>query len=248
MVSSVPMRPSSSRPEISWHPAQPKWRTTSCFRLQSDRHERCVGIRGRSSFSGCQIAGHVFGILGEGGGWASQSCSALEVRGRRSGTCCGPGQDVGQALLFVNPRADVFLYTGSKDACARARCGPAHEVVVAVLLTTRVRFAAKFRPATGRLRRWSDRRGSRISATRTIRSMAQSRLHCIAQDIRNADAMKMSCSEYARLPRLSLHRRGDQLQGGTFAANSRAWVRRTATTTSCAGPQRARAHASLLPV
>src|SRR5260370_344760 len=46
IVSSVPMRPSSSRPEISWHPAQPKW----------VRHFGCAGCH---EISGLEEEGRI---------------------------------------------------------------------------------------------------------------------------------------------------------------------------------------------
>src|SRR6266849_2271785 len=62
---------------------------------------------------------------GRGGGWALRSCSEPEVRGRRWGSGCGPGQTQRAGLSSCSLRGRCPSFQGgSKDACVRARCEP----------------------------------------------------------------------------------------------------------------------------
>ncbi len=101
-------------------------------------HERRVGIRGRLLLlQRDQIAGDVFGIRG-GKPEAGHHGHVLYLQ--FVAVVRAPAvvqvKDVGQALLFVILGADVLLFIRAVRTCALTRVvDPAHEVVVAVLLT-----------------------------------------------------------------------------------------------------------------
>src|SRR5258708_21442862 len=101
-------------------------------------HQRRVGIRGRLLLlQGDQIAGDVLRILGRKpeAGHHSHVLYLQFVAVVRAPAVVQV-KDVGQALLFVILGADVLLFIRAVRTRALARVlDPAHEVVVAVLLT-----------------------------------------------------------------------------------------------------------------
>ncbi len=109
------------------------------FRLQIRIiHEGGVGVgRRRLLFQGDQIAGNVLGILGrEAQAGHDGHVLDFEFVAVIRALAVLQVKNVGQALLFVIFRTDVFLFERAVRTSAFARIvDPTHEVVVVILLT-----------------------------------------------------------------------------------------------------------------
>src|SRR6266567_2751210 len=123
-VKSVPMRPSSSKPEISWQPAHPKWRIhflPSSFNLGSSMNAASEYEDGSCFFWVIRYWRCLARLQRSNASWALPSYSELAVHGHRSGTDCAADRIDREAPSSRNPPGQYLSsHMDNTGVCARA--------------------------------------------------------------------------------------------------------------------------------